>query len=241
MSTAFSASSLTRGTAYSFSDFALTNETVSVSTGAVVPVFIDQADLAQCQYVSQMELADRQAALLNEQIETGILDDHATWTNLGLTGADIVSGSTGAITVSATNIDDIVRAVRRVVNAANGLELAKKNGLFIVWRAADFEHLEAFAQANGFNLADQALKNGVETGFYFMGCFHYISTSHAAGHLFAGVRKIQKLGILKSTYGQIKITQDPNLQSGIGMISRVDFGTLNPTGLITLLYDVNVA
>lgn len=241
MSTAFSAASLTRGTAYTMSDFALTNETVDIATGYVAPIFIDRADLAQCQYTSQMEMADRQAALLNEAIETGVLDDHASWTNVGMSGADIATGSESDITVSATNIDDIIRAVRRIVNVANGMDLAAKNGLFIVWRAADFEYLEAFAQANGFNLADTALKNGIENGFYFMGCYHYISNSHATGHLFAGVRRIQKLGILRSTYGQIVQTPDPGLISGVGMISRVDFGTLNPTGLVSLLLDINVA
>lgn len=241
MSTEFSVQTGTRGTAYGFSDFALTNETISLTTKRLVPVFIDRADLAQCQYTTQMELAERQGALIDEHLETGMLDDHANWTDVGLSGADIASGATAQITVTSSNVADIVRAVRRIVTVGNGLELAQRNGLFIVWRAADFEALEAYAQQNGFNIADAALKNGVNNGFYFLGCYHYVSNNHTANHLFAGVRKLFKIGILRETYGQLVITQDPNLQSGIGMISRLDYGTLTPTAHVGLLLDINVA
>jgi hypothetical protein len=238
MSTEFSASTGTRGTAYSFSDFALTNETLDIATYKVVPVFIDRADFAQCNYVTQMEMADRQGALLDDAIETAMLADHASWTNVGDT--TISSGSTVQITVSATNIDDIVRGVRRIVAVANGTDLMDRNGLFFVWRPADFELLEQFAQANGFNLADASLKNGLDRGYYLLGAYHYVSNSHTANHVFAGVRKVMKIGILRTTYGQITVTQDPNLQSGVGMIARADYGVKTPTGLASVLFDINV-
>jgi hypothetical protein len=241
MSTSFSSASLTRGTAYTYSDFTLTNETLDIATGRVCAVLVDEADKSQCQYVSQMETADRQASILNEYIETGVLDDHASWTDVGLSGGVITSEVTTAITVDSSNIDAIIRGVRRIVNVANGLELASQNGLFIVWRSADFEYLEEFAQKNGFNLADTALKNGIQNGFYFMGCYHYITNNNVAGHVFAGVRKLMKLGILNATYGKVKLNEDPGLVSGTGMVSRIDFGTLVPTGLASLLLDINVA
>ena len=239
MSTEFSAQTGTRGTAYGFSDFDLTNDALTVSNKRLVPVFVDRADLAQISYVNQMEIATRQGALIKDVIETAMLADHANWTNVGT--ASITSGSTTQITVSATNVDDIVRGLRRIVRAANGQDLMDERGLFIVWRPADFEYLEQFAQANGFNMADMALKDGAEPGFYYLGAYHYVSNSHAANHLFAGVRKVFKIGILRTTYGQIVVTQDPNLQSGEGIIARVDYGVLSPAGLQTILFDVNVA
>lgn len=241
MSTEFVAQTGTRGTAYGFSDFTLTNEQLSISVPKLAPIFIDRADLAQCSYVNQMDMADRQASLLNEQVESLMLADHAAWTNVGDSGGVITSGVTTAITVSATNIDDIVRGVRRIVTVANGTDLMNRNGLFFVWRPADFEALEQFAQANGYNLADAALKNGLERGYYLLGAYHYVSNSHTAGHVFAGVRKVQKIGILRSTYGKIVVTQDPALQSGVGIVSRLDVGIKTPTGLATIVYDINVA
>lgn len=241
MSTEFSLQTGTRGTAYSFSDFALTNDTITISTKKVVPVYIDRADLAQISYVNQMEVAERQGALIDEQIETAMLADHANWTDVGDSSGAITSGVTGQITVTANNVDDIVRGVRRIVTVANGLELMNRYGLFFIWRPADFEALEQFAQANGFNLADAALKSGIERGYRLLGADHYVSNSHTANHVFAGVKKVYQIGILRTTYGQIVITQDPNLQSGIGVISRVDYGLNPPAGLTTLLYDVNVA
>jgi hypothetical protein len=228
----------TRGTAYGFSDFALTNDTLTISTYKPVPVFIDRADMAQCTLVNQMELADRQGTIINELVETALLANHAAWINF--TNAEI-GGSAGNITVSASNIDDIIRGIKREIGEANGQAMADRNGIFIIWRYADLEILEQFAQANGFNLADKALKNGLKTGYHFMGVDHYVSNGHTAGHLFAGVKRVQQIGILKSTYGQVVVTQDPNLQSGIGIISRIDYGLNVRAAHAALVFDVTVS
>lgn len=240
MSTEFSLQTGTRGTAYGFSDFALTNDTLTISTYKVVPVFIDRADLAQCTLVTQMEMAERQGRLIDEQIEAAFLANHAAWTDFDNAS---IGGSAGNISVSISNIDDVIRGVKREVIEANGMDMMNRYGVAFVWRAADFEILEAYMQANGFNLADQALKQGImtENGYYAFGAYHYVSNSHTAGHVFAGVRKIETIGILRSTYGQVVVTQDPNLQSGIGMISRVDYGLNTKAGLATLVFDVLVA
>lgn len=243
MSTEFVIQTGTRGTAYGFSDFTLTNDTLTISTYKPVPVFIDRADLAQCKLVNQMELADRQGKLIDEQIESAFLGDHGAWTNFGDTGGGALGLGSTPITVTISNIDDIVSGVIREVNVANGRDLANQYGVAFVWRPADFEKLEKFLQANGFNLADQTLKNGIQTekGYFALGAYHYLSNSHSSGHVFGGVRKIEAIGILKSTYGQIVVTQDPNLQSGIGVISRVDYGLNVKEGLKALTFDINVA
>lgn len=240
MSSEFSAQTGTRGTAYSFEDFALTNETLTVDQKKLVPVFIDRADMAQIQYVSQMETAVRQGALLSDVIETAMLADFGAWTDVGDVAGVVTSGNTTKFTVTATNIDDIVRGIRRIIAVANGQEQADRSGIFFVWRPADFEALEQFAQANGFNLADAALKSGIDRGYHLLGADHYVSNSHTATHVFCGVKKILKIGILRATWGQIVVTADPNLQSGVGIIARADFGVKTPTGLKTLLYDLNV-
>lgn len=231
----------TRGTAYGFSDFALTNDTLTINTYKPVPIFVDRADLAQCKLVNQMELADRQGSIINEWVESAVLADYGSWTDFGGLSITGSGAATDAITVSSSNIDDIIRGLKREIGEANGQNLADRNGIFIIWRYADLEILEQFAQANGFNLADTALKNGLKSGYHFMGVDHYVSNSHTSGHLMAGVKKIEQVGILKSTYGQVVITQDPNLQSGIGIVSRIDYGLNVPTAHAKLLFDVNVA
>lgn len=244
MSTEPSVTTGTRGTAYTFSDFALTNEALDISQKYMEPVFIDRADMAQMPLVSQMSIAEQQAAQMSERIESYVLAQHASWTNVGDNGSGgIASGSTTAITVTASNIDDIIRGVKRIITVANGKSLADRNGVFFVWRPADFELIEQFVQANGYNTADAALKNGLDSagGYYYMGAYHYQSNDITAGHLFAGVKKIGKLGILRSTYGKTVVTEDPNLQSGFGIVSRIDIGVLFPTKHVGLLYDINVA
>jgi hypothetical protein len=248
MSTSFSAQTGTRGCSYGFSEFTLTNDQLVISSFKIVPIFIDRADLAQCKLANQMEFASRQASLLNEELEAAVLAGYDGWTDFGL--ADIGGGgaSTDAITVDVNNIDDIIRGMKREVAENNAQNLADSNGLFIVWRAADLELLEQFAQANGFNLADAALKNGIKSGYHFMGIDHYISNKHTAGHVFGGVKKIMNLGVLSATYGKIVINQDPasgvttyGPVSGIGVVSRVDYGINTPTGLKTAVFDINVS
>jgi hypothetical protein len=203
-------------------------------------MYVDRADLAQCQYVSQMELATLQGQLLNEQIETGVMTALTSATNVGISGGSIVLG-TGAITVSAANIDDIIRGIKRIIMKYNGQDLMARKGLFFVWRPEDFELLEAFVQANGFTSADTALKNGAVAGLHYMGADHYVSNSLTSAHIHAGVKKLMKVGLLSATYGKVVVTQDPGLLSGIGVISRIDMGTLIPTNYLPIIFDINVA
>lgn len=229
----------TRGTPYTMQTVSQTNETVNIVQSNVLAQFIDRADLAQSRYTDQMYLARRQGILLNESIESALFADHANWTNF--TNASI-GGSAGNITVSASNIDDIVRGIKRVIRTAGGNSLMKQNGAFIVWRPADFEILEAYAQANGFSLADQALKNGTELGYNLFGVYHYFSNLLTANHLFAGVRNLEFIGILRDTYGQIMVDdKDPAQTSGVSVVSRVDFGIKTWTNFQPVLFDVTVA
>ena len=245
MSTVPSIQTVTRGSVFNPQDVAFTAETLTISTGRDMPIFVDFADLAQTGYNTQMEIAETQADLLNEFIETNVLAQHASWTNVGDSAGTITSGVTTQITVSASNVDDIIRGVKRIIRVANGQSKMRQYGVFVVWRAADFELLEAFVQANGFNMADMALKNGTVEGFKYMGVEHYWSNDHAANHLFAGVKKSHRTGVLKSLYGKM-MTQDfpagssGGILSGTLFYSRVDIGHLVPNTLTTLVYDINV-
>ena len=247
LSTEAAAASYTRGGAYTYDDNVITNDTLTIGTTYARPIITDRADLAQCTLWDRMEQAERQASQLNEAVESASLGNYGNWTDFGDLGGGSLGLGTGEITVSASDIDNIVRGVRREVITANGLDLMNKNGLFFVWRAADFEALEEFAQSNGFNIADKALQNGIPQSYYFMGAYHYVSNSHTAKHVMGGVRKIQKIGILKATYGQVVVNNDPyfaaasGVASAIGMVARVDYGVTAPAGLKKLLYDINVA
>ena len=227
----------TRGTAYGFSDFTVINDQLNINQYRPIPAFIDRADLAQMTLVSQMEIADRQGKAIDEHLESVVLAAHAGWTNFDNSS---IGGAAGNIDVSVNNIDNIIRGIKREIVENDAQDLANEKGMFIVWRAADMEMLEEFAQANGFVLADTALKNGIKSGYHFMGMDHYVSNSHTAGHLFGGVKKIMQVGILSTTYGKIVQTVDPNLQSGVGVISRVDYGVNTPTGLVTSVFDILV-
>ena len=245
MSTTPATVALTRGTAVAFDDFALTNEAITISTGRQHNLFIDWADLAQANFDLQMDLADRQGQLISERIEVDMLASHASWTDFGDTGGGALGLAATTFTVSANIIDDIIRGIKRELRVANGWSEASRYGVFVIWRPADFEILEAFCQANGFTEADKALKDGTLEGFRYLGVDHYVSNDHAANHLFAGVKKKFILGICRSTWGKMhKIDNPPGssggILSGVGMHTRSDSAFLSPSTHDALLFDVNV-
>lgn len=232
----------TRGTAYTYNDAITAADTLTIDTYRVIPVLVDEADLYQQDYVSQMGIADYQAQKFKEYVEAQTLAQHASWTNFGVSDLSGTDDDTTQITVSASNVDDIIRAVKRKLYAHNGVTFATERGIFIVWRPRDFELLESFVQANGFTEADIALKSGVpvQRAFRYMGVDHYLSTNHTANHVFAGIKKTGELGILRGTYGKVKFIEDPGLISGLGIVSRIDYGFNWPTYLAEFSIDVNV-
>jgi len=140
----------TRGTAYAYSQFTLTAETLTIDQIQQLAIFIDEADRFQQTYVNQMNIADYHGKKTVEKIESLTLAEHASWKDFGLTDlSNTGDDDTTTITVSAANIDDIIRAIKRKIYENNGVELAVENDIFIVWRAEDFELLEAKPKNNG--------------------------------------------------------------------------------------------
>lgn len=239
--------SQTRGSAYTYQDYVLLADTLTINAFEILPMLIDEADRNQQTYVDQMKLADFQGKKISERIETICLAEHASWTDFGATDlSNTGDDDTTQITVSAANIDDIIRAIKRKIYANDGVEFAVGRGIFIVWRATDFELLEAFVQANGFTEADIGLKNGipVQKAFRYMGVDHYLSNSHAANHVFAGIKRTAEIGILSGTFGMAKFVEEPATSSGsvsgIGIVTRLDYGTNHPAQTKEFEVDLNV-
>lgn len=243
MSTESSPQSYTKYSQYTHQAYALTADTLTISTHRILPMLIDEAERYQQSYVDQMKLAAFQGDKINEYIESQTLAQHTNWKDFGATDlTNTGDDDTTKITVSAANVDDIIRAIKRKLYANDGVDKAVQNGIFIVWRAADFELLEAFVQANGFTEADISLKNGipVQKAFRYMGVDHYLSNSHTANHVFAGIKRQGEIGILKGTWGQVKMIEDQDKYSGVAVVSRADYGFNWPAQLAEFFIDVNV-
>lgn len=233
---------LTKDQAYTHQAVTLTDEYVTIDTIKHLAQYIDRADLAQISYVSQMELADSQGQLLNEAIETAMMAAHAEWTDFDNSQ---IGGSAGNIAVDENNVDLIINGIIREIQEAKGTNVYNRNGGFIVWRPADFEKLKTFMMANGFSTADEALKGGAKSGIPYMGLTHYVSNFHASGHLFAGVKKLFTLGICRSTYGQVIVTDEPATAEGavsaVAVASRVDYKFKAFAKVKPVLFDVLVS
>lgn len=97
---------------------------------------------------------------------------------------------------------------------------------------------------NGFDSADEALKKGLAPQVHYLGVTWYISNLNAADHAFGGIRKAERLGILKGTFGKMHkfpgiAGTSGGIQSGIAYHTRVDYGHLTPNTLINVVFDVN--
>lgn len=232
----------TRGVGYTPYAVATTDDTVSITDYVYSAPTIDDADLAQKTFSDFMEIADNVGIMLNEKMETAMLLEHAQWTNFDNAS---IGGVAGNITVATSNIKKIITGIKREIREAGGADLLKRNGGFIQWREADFELVETLASAEGFNVADDALKNGIGQGFKYMGMEHYSTSKNVTGHVFAGVKKAFAVGICKSTYGKVKEIINPVVGgaqiSGIGLESRIDSKFKAWTKMVPVLFDVLVA
>jgi hypothetical protein len=235
-------SSGTRGTGYTSVAVATTDESVTISDYDYSAQHIDDADLAQKSFSDWMEIADNMGTMLNEKMETSMLLEHAQWTNFDNAS---IGGAPGNITVSVSNIKTIIAAMKTAIRTAGGGDLADRNGMFIQWREADFEKVELLASSEGFNTADDALKNGIKRGFRYLGVEHYSTSKNVSGHVFGGVKKAFNAYIVKSTYGKMKTIVNPVVSgaqiSGIGLEARLDrkFKAWNKRAPV--LFDILVA
>jgi len=232
----------TRGTGYTSTAIATTDDTVTINTYKYAAEHIDDADLAQKTFSDFMEIADRIGTLLNETMETAMLAEHAQWTNFDNAS---IGGAAGNITVSVSNVKDIITGVKREIREAGGGDLMNRNGAFIQWREADFELVEKMASAEGFSTADDVLKNGIKQGFKYMGVEHYSTSKNASGHVFGGVKKAFAVGVVKSTYGKVKTIINPVVGgaqiSGIGLESRIDYKFMSWAKMTPVLFDILVS
>lgn len=223
-----------------------TNETLSIITAEIDSVYLDYADQAQSNYAKMADMGTLLGKKIGERAEAISMANFANWTAFGDTGGGVLGLSSNAITVSPTNVDDIIRGIIEQVYTANGFNMYNENGGFIVWRPADWTMVAQFMQANGFVTADRSLQGGATIGIDYMGLNHYVTTGFTAGHLMAGVRKVQKFGLLKSTYGKTYVAEMPASStagslSGTQIHTRLDYGLLIQTNLKPVLFNVNVA
>lgn len=232
----------TRGTGYTSVAVATNDDSVTISTYVYSAQHIDKADLAQKTFSDWMEISDNMGILLNEKVESQMLAEFAQWTTFDNA---TIGGPAGNITVAISNVKTIVTKMKELIRTAGGGELATRNGIFIEWREADFTIVELLASSEGFNTADDALKNGIMQGFKYLGVEHYSSSKHTAGHVFGGVKKAFMVGIVTSTYGQVTQIQNPVVSgaqiSGIGLESRIDNKFIAWHKMIPVLFNILVA
>jgi len=232
----------TRGTGYTSTASATTDEEVSITDYSYSAQHIDAADYAQRSFSDIMEIADNMGIMLNEKMETSMLLEHGQWTNFDNAS---IGGSAGNITVDTSNIDLIITELKAAIRTAGGGELADRNGIFIQWRESDFAKVERLAASQGYNTADYVLGNGIKQGFRYLGVEHYSTSKNVSGHVFAGVKKAFHVGVCKSTYGKVDVITNPVVSgaqiSGVGYHSRIDRKFKAWAKMVPVLFDVLVA
>src|SRR3990167_3314333 len=126
MSTEYTLQSGTRGSAYSHSDFTITNDQLRINNIDIISTFMDRADIAQFTIANWSEHGSRQGDVIMERVEDLFLAQHAGWTNFGSDGAGGFGLYDVTIAMSVSNIDNVIRAVKREIVKAKGGKLARK-------------------------------------------------------------------------------------------------------------------
>jgi hypothetical protein len=235
----------TRGTGYTSTAVATTDDTVTIDTYKYCAEHIDEADLAQKTFTDWMEIAADMATSLDAQMDTALMAVYTTATDFGT--ADIGAGgaSTDQITVATSNIDDIITEMKTAIRTAGGGDMADENGMFIIWREADFAKVERLAASQGFSTADNVLGNGIKQGFRYLGVEHYSTSRNTANHIIGGVKQAIHVGVVKSTYGKVKTIVNPVVSgaqiSGLGLESRIDYKFNLWNNMIPVVFDINVS
>src|SRR3990167_3561445 len=115
----------TRGTAYTYQDATIAATTLTIDQYENLPIFIDEADRSQQAYWGSPEVADYHGKKINERLQNRMLAQHASWVDFGVSDLNNTGDDdTAQITVSAANIDDLIRAIKRKVRVNNGDDLA---------------------------------------------------------------------------------------------------------------------
>ncbi|MFS4438600.1 hypothetical protein ACMA5I_10330 [Paracoccaceae bacterium GXU_MW_L88] len=225
------ATSYNRGSQYTRSVPESVDDIMVINDSAILPYFIDRADLAQNGYIDEVEMAREQGIALDEQMQRQIFTDiHANATdfddgNMGGTGGTAITVTGGA----AGNIGDLFRKARTAIaSSKGGLKALNSKKLMAIVPPEIYEHAVSYAQANGFQFADTSLESGkvpVINGFkIYESNLLDTTTDSGSVHCIFGVNKAMKLGILNTTFGQVVTVDDPDNRSGVGVTSRVDYG-----------------
>jgi len=96
-----SVTTVSRGTGLVMNTISQTAETMTISTGRDLGVYVDLGDLAQSPWTTGAEIFDRIGALLNEYVEGAVLARHESWTDFGTLSIGGGGAATDPITVSA--------------------------------------------------------------------------------------------------------------------------------------------
>lgn len=161
---------------YSVEDFAVTDDTLTVSRRADVSEHIDDIEKLQSRYDLAMKRAERQSYVIKNKI-----DQYVLGLPVGLSGVSIIdegtmagTANTGApINVSNTNVDDVANKIVASLSLNNA---ATDEGMFWVVSPHEVNAITSFMQNNGFSVADAAIKNGF-AGEAFGGLKIYVSNN----------------------------------------------------------------
>lgn len=166
----------TAATAYTISDFTLTDDTLTVSRRATVAEHIDNIEQLQVRYDLAMARADRHAYVVKDKIDQYMFALPVAFSGVQDIDAGTVSTGTANGTpfqVTSSTIDELANYIRTSLMLNNS---ADARGLFWVVTPFEAAALAAYTQNNGFTTADYAIRNGFTTQ-NFAGLEIYVSNN----------------------------------------------------------------
>ena len=238
----------TRGTAYTASDVTHTDDTIDISLYYNAVEFIDRADLAQSTFVNQMNMAASQGDALLDVVEIEFLKEHAN-AGASIDDGDLATATNGGtgnpLELSSTNALEVLEIARLKIVQGKGLMELNRKGASAVMSPLQYSKFVSAAKSAGvLSFAESAHVTGKVNkvnGFELFESNLTDSTTDAGtDHAIAFVNKSIHIGILRTTFGQITVVENPNRTSGIDVASRIDFQTKIWKQKAPLVVDLNI-
>jgi hypothetical protein len=172
--TEHSAAAYTPGTEMTLQGASSTDDSITINTFKVVPIYIDEAEETQSYYNTMAESVDSASYQLRDAIDSAVFGQVDSGTEFD--DGDIGGTAGSAIVLSSANIIALFSNARKALQTLNVVEAGD---FCAVLPPAALAKIAQSATSVGFNFADAALSNG-KVGNY-MGFDLYMSNNLSTG------------------------------------------------------------
>lgn len=201
------------------SNITSTNEAMTIGTAQYASFKVDRLDEKQMKYRLQGRMKTRSEYKLRDTIDTAILAEYSN------AGSDVDGGDVGQTNGQGINLATTVGAVMDAILAGEaklaGRSVENNGDLFLVMHPTDYiMYAKKYLIANGFQLADQVMKNGYKGDLNGISVYTSLNvgtsvlSNHNVRHWLMGKKGAISFGKNAGSLVNLEVIENPKLSDG---------------------------